>query len=375
MKKLATLFLAVVCCVLLGATAFSQTSVRFGAVGDFNISANSQSVANLIGSWAPDFVITVGDNNYSNVGTIAGWDASVGVYYESYIKYPAGSTSIYATPSPATNNFYPSLGNHDWDATGYTNYFELPAGPGNERYYDYVRGPVHFFVVDSDPTREPDGITSSSVQGVWLKNALASSTAKWKIVSFHHPPYSSSTSHGSTPSLQWPFQAWGATAVLSGHDHTYERIVRNGFPYFVTGHGGNALYPFGTPVTGSVVRYNANHGAMLIEADASAITFKAYSITGGGSGTLIDTYTINATTAAYTATFDEMRAGQRIEQQTGYFHGGAGPSIRAENSLVFSQSLDSSANVFTWTGHQFDRPISEVPNVCFWRFISHTALR
>ena len=28
--------------------------------------------------------------------------------------------------------------------------------PGNERYYDFVQGPVHFFVIDSDQN-EPDG--------------------------------------------------------------------------------------------------------------------------------------------------------------------------------------------------------------------------
>jgi hypothetical protein len=37
-------------------------------------------------------------------------------------------------------------------------------------------------------------------------------------------------------------QEWGATMVLSGHDHTYERIIDPdtpgkgpGFPYFVSG--------------------------------------------------------------------------------------------------------------------------------------------
>jgi tartrate-resistant acid phosphatase type 5 len=275
-----------------GANVYSQTSVRFAALGDFNVSDNSRSVANLIASWNPDFVITVGDNNYTNVGTAAAWDNAVGQYYHAYIKYPSGSTSQYASrrgyPDPPTNNFYPALGNHDWDAGGFTRYFDLP---GNERYFDYVRGPVHFFVVDSDP-REKDGISSGSAQGVWLRNALAASASPWKIVYFHHPPYSSSSGHGGTPDLRWPFKDWGATAVLSGHDHDYERIVRDGFPYFVTGYGGNMLYSFTTPVTGSVVRYNSAYGAMLIEAGRDNITFKAYSIAGGS--TLVDSYTVDA---------------------------------------------------------------------------------
>jgi tartrate-resistant acid phosphatase type 5 len=296
MKRILSFFALVALLSLGGASAFAQTSVRFAAVGDFNVSADSQSVANLVASWNPDFVITVGDNNYTKVGTTEGWDDAVGQFYNPYIKYPAGSTSVYAaghgSPDPPTNNFYPALGNHDWDAGGFTTYFDLP---GNGRYFDYVRGPVHFFVVDSDQ-REGDGVTSGSVQGKWLQNTLAASTSQWKIVYFHHPPYSSSASHGSNPYMQWPFKDWGATAVLSGHDHDYERIVQNDFPYFVTGHGGNTLYDFATPVTGSVVRYSSAHGAMLIEANSGSITFKAYSNAGGS--TLIDLYTISAAVRA-----------------------------------------------------------------------------
>lgn len=82
------------------------------------------------------------------------------------------------------------------------------------------------------------------------QNQLAASTARWKIVMLHQSPFSSGD-HGSFPRLQWPFQAWGADAVLSGHDHGYERILKNvSFPYFVNGIGGASLYAFGTPVAG-----------------------------------------------------------------------------------------------------------------------------
>ncbi len=274
---------------------FGQASIRFAAVGDFgDTPPNSGRVATLIQNWAPDFVITVGDNNYTNPTPVPpnhypAWDGAVGQYYHQFIKYPAGSGSAWAGSGSATNKFFPALGNHDWDAgiTGWNSYFELP---GNERYYDYVRGPVHCFVIDSDP-RETDGITSGSVQGQWLQTQLAASASPWKIVYFHHPPYSSGSTHGNTPSLQWPFQTWGATAVIAGHDHTYERILKSGFPYFVCGLGGRSLYAFNpAPEAGSVVRYNANYGAMLIEANADTITFKSYSIAGGS--TLIDTYAI-----------------------------------------------------------------------------------
>ena len=45
------------------------------------------------------------------------------------------------------------------------------------------------------------------------------------------------------PALQWPFEAWGAHAVLAGHDHLYERVTFGNFPYFVNGLGGPAAPP------------------------------------------------------------------------------------------------------------------------------------
>jgi hypothetical protein len=246
----------------------------------------------MIVAWNPDFVITMGDNNYTNNSTTTGMDNAIGALYGQYIKYPSGSTSTYA-PGPAVNKFFPCLGNHDWDAgiSGWNNYFDLP---DNERYYEFVQGPVHFIVIDSD-TREPDGTSSSSTQAVWLQGRLGVSSSRWKIVYFHHPPYSSGTSHGNSTWMQWPFQTLGATAVLAGHEHNYERILKDGFPYFVNGSGGKSLYGFKTtPEPGSVVCYNDNYGAMLIEANYDSVTFKFYSISGGAGGTLIDAYTIKS---------------------------------------------------------------------------------
>ena len=105
------------------------------------------------------------------------------------------------------------------------------------------------------------------------------------------------TGHGSQPVAQWPYEQWGASAVIAGHDHTYERIIRNEFPYFVNGLGGRSLYGFSaTPVTGSVVRYNTDYGAMLIEATDSSITFKFITRT----GIEIDTYTIDKPPIVFT---------------------------------------------------------------------------
>jgi len=263
--------------------------IRFAVFGDYgNDSQAEQDVANLVKGWDPDFVITTGDNNYPS-GAADTIDRNIGQYYHEFIHPYTGTYGAGAT----TNRFFPSLGNHDWETTGaqpYLDYFTLP---GNERYYDYVWGPVHFFVVDSDD-REPDGNSSTSTQGLWLQSQLAASTSAWNVVYMHHPPYSSGANHGSTTVMQWPYQAWGADVVLAGHDHTYERIVINGFPYFVNGLGGASIYPFSTPVLGSQVRYNGNYGAILVEAGVSHITFQFIT----RSGAVIDTYTLDTSPTA-----------------------------------------------------------------------------
>jgi hypothetical protein len=77
----------------------------------------------------------------------------------------------------------------------------------------------------------------------WLEGALKESTAKWKIAVFHHPIYSSAGEHGSSLGLRGRIQPiltrYGVNVVLSGHDHTYERVKpQQGVQYFVTGAGG-----------------------------------------------------------------------------------------------------------------------------------------
>lgn len=279
--------------VPLVASAQPAGAVRIAVIGDYGDGSQAAAdVAALVTSWQPDIVVTTGDNNYPD-GAAETIDENVGQFYHEFIAPYTGAFG----PGAASNRFFPSLGNHDWTTRSgspavpqaYLDYFALPAGPGQERYYDVVWGPVHLFVLDSD-YREPDGVSSTSAQAAWLRQRLAESTARWKLVIMHEPPYTSGLYHGASRHMRWPFQEWGATAVLAGHEHLYERIVRDGFPYFVDGLGGSARYWFGLPVQGSQVRYGADSGAMLIEADAARITFQFMT----RAGKQIDSYTLGA---------------------------------------------------------------------------------
>lgn len=250
-------------------------SLTFAVIGDFGRAGpDEQAVAKLVHSWTPEIIITVGDNNYPH-GSASTLDENVGQYYHSFIAPYEGSYGKGAT----VNRFFPALGNHDWRTTNLRPHLEYFSLPGNERYYDFRWGPVHFFALDSD-RNEPDGHTQRGKQAAWLEQTLAHSDAAWKVVYQHHPPLSSG-SHGPTYSAQWPYFAWGADVVLAGHDHHYERIERDDGVYIVNGLGGfPKIYPTGAPVPGSQKIYNTSHGAMRVQASQCAMVFEFYSVQG-----------------------------------------------------------------------------------------------
>ena len=258
----------------------------FAVIGDYGQAGQPElDVSNLVKSWQPEFIITAGDNNYTTGDSLT-IDTNIGKYYHQYIL-PYNGIYGDSTDTSAVNRFFPSLGNHDLLTSGgqpYYNYFTLP---NNERYYDFVWGNVHFFSLNSDSgaTHEPDGVAANSFQAGWLMGKLSSSTSKWNMVYFHHPPYSSGGIHGSCAWMRWPFEQWGATAVIGGHDHIYERLVAGNLPVFVNGLGGRAaIYSLNPPIAESVKQYNGNYGAMRVEADSDSIVFEFINI----SDSLVD---------------------------------------------------------------------------------------
>jgi hypothetical protein len=258
-------------------------TTRFAVIGDYGSGRPEERyVALMIASWKPDFIATVGDNNYPK-GRAETIDQNIGKYYRAYISPYNGRYG----PGAATNRFFPTPGHVDWDSPNglqpYLDYFTLP---GNERYYDFVSGPVHFFMLDSDE-REPDGTSAASIQGRWLERNLAQSRAPWKLVFAHHAPYTSHT----VPDIEymrWPFKAWGADAVLSGFYHVYERLLVDGLPYFVNGVGGTWVSNFGEIDAHSQFRYREEYGALLIDAEDTRITFRFVNL----NGRIIDEYVL-----------------------------------------------------------------------------------
>lgn len=243
-----------------------------GIIGDFGAAAegatqasNELAVANVVKSWNPDFVIALGDNNYPS-GAASTIDQNIGQFYHEFIYPYTGSYGSGAT----SNRFFPCLGNHDWltsNGQPHNDYFVLP---GNERYYTYRYGPVEIFAINSNP--DTNGTSPTSVQGRWLQEQLAASTAPWRIVYFHHPPYSAVAGSGNAY-MRWPFADWGASAVLSGHEHYYARIHTNNLVYFINGLGGDEIAPVGGGSSPAAARYSGDYGAMRAQATESNLVF------------------------------------------------------------------------------------------------------
>jgi len=307
--------------------AVPADAVTFAVVGDYGMdNASEGAVAGMVADWHSDFVVTTGDNYYWPAGGSgsSSYDESTGAYYCAFLKDAVTTGKRCGAGTASVNRFFPTPGNHDWSDAGpygwdtYLDYFTLPGTgvksnntSGSERYYDFVQGPVHFFMLNSDSS-EPNGNTSGSTQGRWLQTQLAISSSSWNVVVFHHPPYSSGGVHGSTAWMQWPFASWGADVVINGHEHSYERIVRDGIVYFVNGLGGAARYPIGKPVQGSVVRYNANWGAMRVMATKTRMHFEFRSIEGDAQGILQDQYDLSASPPSCAGT-DMLRSFYRPE--------------------------------------------------------------
>lgn len=235
-------------------------------VGDFGVgNKNERAVANLVESHHPDFVVTTGDNVYKEGKS---YDRLVGRYY----------------PQPLV----PATGNHD-HLLGISRFDSYFGTSSDTRDYVYhAASGVDFFVLDSDA-----GLKDSKKrqeQWNWLVSSVGKSTANFKVVVLHHPPYSSSTKHGSTKVFQWAYRSMGVDLVLSGHDHDYERIVRDGLNYVVDGAGGAKLYKCKAKsklVEGSLGCHKT-FGALFIYANKEQLlcVFRT------PSGKILDTFTI-----------------------------------------------------------------------------------
>jgi acid phosphatase type 7 len=252
-------------------------AVQFTAMGDFGTGGSDQArVLALLGrpTRHGELMLTLGDNAYSS-----GTDAE----FQSHMFTPMAAL-LRQTP------LFTAPGNHEYESSGaqpyLDNFYVTANNPEHtEFYYSFDWGPVHFVSLDSSCAIGYPGPCDPNRQMAWFEDDIAATAQPWKVVFFHHPPWSSGE-HGSDLEMRRDygplFEEYGVDLVLTGHDHNYERSLpmkgdvvapagTRGVVYVVVGSGGASLRPFpGSPPSWSAYR-DLVYGYLSVRADDSQL--------------------------------------------------------------------------------------------------------
>jgi len=203
---------------------------RIWVLGDSG-TANSDAVAvrnayyAFAGSTPTNLWLMLGDNAYE-AGSDADYQTAVFDMYPTMLEQSV---------------LWPTIGNHDTAQSPnppaslpYLAMFSLPtageaggAPSGTEKYYSFDYANIHFVCLDSMTSDR----SSNGAMLTWLRSDLESTTRKWVIAYWHHPPYSKG-SHDSDVDTELTqmrtnalpiLEDYGVDLVLSGHSHDYER--------------------------------------------------------------------------------------------------------------------------------------------------------
>ncbi|WP_231118341.1 PKD domain-containing protein, partial [Lysobacter silvisoli] len=224
-----------------GLQSLAASPVVVAGAGDIcDTSGNAcAGTSDLIVAINPTAVFTAGDNAYSS-GTLS--------EYNNRYAPTWGRFKDLTSPTP---------GNHEYNTSGASGYFDYfngvgaqtgPAGDRSKGYYSWDVGEWHFIALNT-----MSGGTVASAQINWLKADLAANTKPCTAAYFHHPLVS--RGHYTGYSQVKPFwdalYAAKADLVLVGHDHNYQRYAKmnpsqaaasDGIRQVLVGTGGRAFY-------------------------------------------------------------------------------------------------------------------------------------
>ncbi|MBB3725835.1 metallophosphoesterase family protein [Nonomuraea dietziae] len=227
--------------------------------------------ANVVKSMNPEFVITMGDNQYD--------DARLQDFTAYYDK-TWGSFKSKTRPVPGNHETYDPAGS----LAGYKSYFGSIAYPNGKSYYSYDHGNWHFVALDSNAFDQ-------SAQINWLKADLAANTKRCVAAYWHHPLFSSGE-HGNDPVSRPVWQALydkRADLVLNGHDHHYERFGPqnpsaqadpNGIVEILGGMGGAPPYNIENVQPNSQKRLSGTFGVVKLSLGESTFSWQLIGVDG-----------------------------------------------------------------------------------------------
>lgn len=155
-------------------------------------------------------------------------------------------------PVGASRILFPSVGNHEYrndeKAPLWKRFFRTEA---KDAHYAFDLGAARVITINSGFEDDPS-LRSSQLE--WLRQQLAL-PAKWKIVFFHHPPYSVGFfNNPRAPRKEFVtlqdyyvplFEEYKVDLVLNGHVHLFETAEKNGVHYLIVGPAGGKMGVYG----------------------------------------------------------------------------------------------------------------------------------
>ncbi|MDR3616426.1 MAG: metallophosphoesterase [Candidatus Obscuribacterales bacterium] len=282
---------------------------RFVAVGDPGTKGDGQTqVAQRVATVRPDLIVQPGDivykqglfseylsnffpfqskllSRYLSVQVLGNHDVTRPDFRKAHSlsEFPDSLAWYYVWSLPLNgprraalwSNVEPLRGARHLRRTFKSNTNARYPGMGN---YSFDYGLAHFVVLDANVYMD----WSDSVFRQWLQNDLSQSQAKWKIVVWHQPSFTSHLRHRVEQRMRLVadiIQNAGVKLVLTGHAHHYERSFPLNFHIAAT-------------PGASLIGKNGNvEGDIQLDKDYDGVTKTKpqgpiYIVTGGGGAPL-----------------------------------------------------------------------------------------
>jgi acid phosphatase type 7 len=166
---------------------------------------------------------------------------------------------------------YPVIGNHDFIADPQARpYFAYFAGQtGIYGHYSVNLGAWHIIILNSDCSIGGQKCGAGGAQETWLRKDLAANNKKCIMALWHEPLYTSGREapDAATKTFWQDLYQAGATLILNGHNHNYERFLpqnpdgeedEHGIIEIVVGTGGAGTTQTGYPLAPNEVVRNAD---------------------------------------------------------------------------------------------------------------------
>lgn len=265
--------------VAAGDIACSPADANFNGGLGTATACHEKATSDLVLSLNPLAVLTLGDEQY-NSGKLTDF-----------------LTSYDPTWGRFKNITHPAIGNHEYGETGaggYFNYFgdnATPLEPGCRKnckaWYSYTIGNWRIMTLNTECTTNGNNCISGSEQDLWLQGQLAQANAagQCKLVTSHHPKWSSSSFAATDiDQLVQDMYAGHTDLYVTGHMHGYERFApqnpagqldsAQGITEIISGGGGAFFTGFLAIQPNSVVHNNDTYGVLKLVLHAHSADFR-----------------------------------------------------------------------------------------------------